>query len=129
MQKENIPLVSVVTLNWNTTEITCEFLRSIKQHGSYPNIEVIVVDNGSKEDGTSAFHSAYPDVKVIRTGKNLGFSGGNNVGLKEAKGDYLFFVNNDTEFTPGLLEGLLQIFKDYPDAGMVSPKFHYYFRL
>jgi GT2 family glycosyltransferase len=127
MQKENIPLVSVVTLNWNTTEITCEFLRSIKQHGSYPNIEVIVVDNGSKEDGTSAFHSAYPDVKVIRTGKNLGFSGGNNVGLKEAKGDYLFFVNNDTEFTPGLLEGLLQIFKDYPDAGMVSPKFHYYF--
>jgi hypothetical protein len=88
---------------------------------------VIVVDNGSKEDPTASFKGAYPEVNLILTGKNLGFSGGNNVGIRAAKGDYLFIVNNDTEFTPGLIEGMLEIFQQYPDAGMVSPKFHYYF--
>jgi GT2 family glycosyltransferase len=90
-------------------------------------MEVIVVDNGSKEDPTQTFKAIYPDVKVIRNGRNLGFTGGNNVGIRAAKGDYLFIVNNDTEFTPGLLEGLLEIFEQYPDAGIVSPKFHYFF--
>ncbi len=121
------PLVSIVTLNYNTKEVTTDFLRSIKEHGTYKNIEVIVVDNGSKEDPTASFKGAYPEVNLILTGKNLGFSGGNNVGIRAAKGDYLFIVNNDTEFTPGLIEGMLEIFQQYPDAGMVSPKFHYYF--
>jgi GT2 family glycosyltransferase len=121
------PLVSIVTLNWNLTDVTCDFLRSIKEHGTYENMEVIVVDNGSKDDPTEAFKAIYPEVNLIRTGKNLGFTGGNNVGIKAAKGDYLFIVNNDTEFTPGLIEGLLEVFDQYPDAGMVSPKFHYFF--
>ncbi|MDP4150142.1 MAG: glycosyltransferase family 2 protein [Bacteroidota bacterium] len=126
MLKDN-PLISIVTLTWNTTSITCDFLRSINEHGTYKNIEVIVVDNGSKEDPTEVFKAIYPAVKVICNGKNLGFTGGNNVGIRAAKGDYLFIVNNDTEFTPGLLEGLLEIFEKYPDAGIVSPKFHYFF--
>jgi hypothetical protein len=127
MLKSAHPLVSVVTLNWNTTEVTCDFLRSIPTSGAYQPLEVIVVDNASKEDPTEAFKAAYPGVKVLRTDRNLGFSGGNNVGIREAKGDYLFIVNNDTEFTPGLIEGLLEVFAKYPDAGMVSPKFHYYY--
>jgi GT2 family glycosyltransferase len=126
MQNE-VPLVSVITVNWNATEITCEFLRSIVDNGTFPNMEVIVVDNGSKDDPTNALRSVFPDVKIILTGENLGFSGGNNVGLREAKGDYFFIVNNDTEFTPNLIEGLLEIFSVHPDAGMTSPKFHYYF--
>src|SRR5580658_10038479 len=121
------PLISIVTLTWNTTEVTCDFLRSLKENGTYPNMEVIVVDNGSKEDPTAVFKAIYPDVIVICNGRNLGFTGGNNVGIRAAKGDFLFIVNNDTEFTPGLLEGLLEIFSDYPDAGMASPKFHYFF--
>jgi len=64
---------------------------------------------------------------MILNGKNLGFTGGNNVGIRAAKGDYLFIVNNDTEFTPGLIEGLLETFEQYPDAGMVSPKFQFFF--
>lgn len=121
------PLVSVIALNWNTTAITCDFLQSIKQNNTYPNIEVIVVDNASREDPSAAFIAVMPSVRVIRNQENLGFSAGNNVGIHAAKGDYLFIVNNDTEFTPGLLEGLLDIFRQYPDAGMASPKFHYYF--
>ncbi|MBK8142094.1 MAG: glycosyltransferase family 2 protein [Chitinophagaceae bacterium] len=127
MQKDNLPLVSIVTLTWNTTDITCDFLRSINEHCTYNNLEIIIVDNGSKDDPTGVFKSIRPDVKVILNGKNLGFTGGNNVGIKVATGDYLFIVNNDTEFTPGLIEGLLEIFNKYPDAGIVSPKFHYFF--
>jgi GT2 family glycosyltransferase len=64
---------------------------------------------------------------MVLTGANLGFSAGNNAGMKVATGDYFFIVNNDTEFTPGLLEGLVDSFRIWPDAGLVSPKFHYFF--
>ncbi len=121
------PLVSVITLNWNGLEVTTELLRSIQKHNTYPNIEVIVVDNASTVDPTPALTSVYPGLKVIRNQQNLGFSAGNNVGIRAAKGDYLFIINNDTEFTPGLIEGLLDVFTKYPDAGIASPKFHYFF--
>ena len=127
MLQNEAPLVSIITLTWNLTEITCDFLRSVKEHNTYKKIEIIVVDNGSKEDPSGALKAIYPDVHVILNGKNLGFTGGNNVGIRAAKGDYLFIVNNDTEFTPGLIEGLLEVFEKYPDAGMASPKFHYFF--
>jgi GT2 family glycosyltransferase len=121
------PLVSIITLNWNSASVTCEFLSSINSQNTYGNVEVIVVDNDSKEDPTEAFTSIFPRVKVIRNQKNLGFSGGNNVGIKAASGDYLFIVNNDTEFTPGLIESLVKVFQEKEDAGIVCPKFHYYF--
>jgi GT2 family glycosyltransferase len=127
MLQNEAPLVSIITLTWNLTEITCDFLRSVKEHNTYRNIEIIVVDNGSKEDPSAALRAIYPDVNVILNARNLGFTGGNNVGIRAAKGDFLFIVNNDTEFTPGLIEGLLEVFEKYPDAGMASPKFHYFF--
>jgi len=127
MEKSSDPLVSIITLNWNTTEVTCDFLKSILSQNTYRNIEVIVVDNASKENPSDAFKRVMLEAKIIRTERNLGFSGGNNEGIKIAKGDFLFIVNNDTEFTPGLIEGLLEIFTTYPEAGMVSPKFHYYY--
>jgi GT2 family glycosyltransferase len=127
MPNSAFPLVSIVTLTWNTTEVTCDFLRSINAHCSYPNLEIIVVDNGSTVDPTPVFKDIRQDVQVLLNGINLGFTGGNNVGIKAAKGDFLFIVNNDTEFTPGLLEGLVEVFFQHPDAGMVSPKFHYFF--
>lgn len=121
------PLVSIVTLNWNTPEVTCEFLSSIKEKNTYKNIEIIVVDNASREDPTQLFKSVLPSAKIIRNQKNLGFSGGNNTGIREAAGNYIFIVNNDTEFTPGLLESLLKVFRNNSEAGIVCPKFHYYF--
>ena len=121
------PLVSIIALNWNTTAVTCDFLTSIRKHNTYPNIEVIVVDNASNEDPSSAFLQVYPEVQIVRNPCNLGFSAGNNAGIRKAGGEYLFIVNNDTEFTPGLLEGLLEVYEQYPDAGIVCPKFHYFF--
>lgn len=121
------PLVSIITLNWNTPKVTCELLSSIKDHNTYENIEVIVVDNASDEDPSQQFISALPTAKIIRNTKNLGFSGGNNVGIKAASGDYLFIVNNDTEFTAGLIESLLSVFEKNPDVGIACPKLRYYF--
>jgi GT2 family glycosyltransferase len=128
MLKDDSPLISIIALNWNTTAITCDFLHSINAHCVYKNLEVIIVDNGSNEDPTSVFKEIYHDVIVICNSKNLGFAAGNNVGIRAAKGDYLFIVNNDTEFTPGLLEELVAIFEKYPDAGIACPKFHYFFQ-
>jgi GT2 family glycosyltransferase len=122
------PLISIIALNWNNTAITCDFLHSLREKNTYKNIELILVDNGSKVDDSEAFRAAYPAVKVISINQNLGFTGGNNVGITHATGDYLFLVNNDTEFTEGLLEGLLEIYQQYPDAGMVCPKFHYFYQ-
>ncbi|SFP94446.1 glycosyltransferase family 2 protein [Parafilimonas terrae] len=122
----NKPLISIITINYNNADITAALLRSVLCL-EYTNIEVIVVDNASKENPAEKLKSILPSVKIILSDKNLGFAGGNNLGIKQAKGDYLFFVNNDTELTPTILGGLLEIFRDYPDAGVVSPKFHYYY--
>lgn len=121
------PLVTLVTINYNTTGVTCELLRSIRRCNTYPALEVIVVDNASQTDPTADIKKVYPEANVILNEKNLGFSGGNNRGIQLAKGEFIFLVNNDTEFTEGLIEGLLRIFTLYPDAGAVSPKFHSFY--
>jgi len=123
----NQPLVSVITVNWNNLAVTCDLVRSIKENNTYHNVEIIVVDNASSEDPTETFLREHSSVKIIRNNKNLGFSGGNNVGIRAAKGDYLFLVNNDTEFTSNLIGELLNIFHNYPNAGVACPKFHYHY--
>lgn len=123
----NQPLVSIITVNWNNAPVTHDLLRSINEHNTYSNLEVIVVDNNSTDDPTKIFLDEYPTAKIIRNEENLGFSGGNNVGICAAKGEYLFLVNNDTEVTPYLIEGLVSIFETFPDAGVACPKFHYHY--
>lgn len=120
------PLVSIVTVNYNQGKVTHELLLSI-ENLSYKEIEVIIVDNGSKKDCFFLRHSYnIKDVRVIRSEKNLGFAGGNNLAINEAKGDYLFFVNNDTEITPDSIQPLLQRFKLDPRIGIISPKIKYF---
>jgi GT2 family glycosyltransferase len=118
--------VSIITVNFNQSLVTEELLLSIASTNTYPNIEIIVVDNGSKVNDIPALIHKYPDVKFIRSDINLGFAGGNNIGVKEANGEYLFFVNNDTEFTPGLVQTLAAVLDDNPNVGMVSPKLMYF---
>jgi len=124
-QNNQWPCVSIVTLNYNQLAITCEFLDSTIKI-SYPNYEIIVVDNASKEDPTAFIQNRYPHVRIIRNEQNLGFSGGNNVGIRAAVGDFYFIVNNDTEVTPNLIEELLKPFALNPLIGIVSPKIRYF---
>ena len=118
------PLVSIITVNFRQPHVTVALLESIVQN-SYKNVEVILVDNGSLADFSVLFKKAYPSVKIIISAENLGFAGGNNVGIAKAAGDFLFFVNNDTILTDGLIEGLLSRFAKNPQIGVVSPKIRY----
>ena len=91
------PDISVITVNYNGYHDTCEFIDFIGVNTvtSVP-YEIIVVDNGSTANEGLLLQQKYPSVHVIRSEQNLGFAGGNNLGIKSAKGNYLFLLNNDT---------------------------------
>ena len=118
--------VSIITVNFNHSHITDELLDSIALKNTYSNIEIIVVDNGSKVNPVPAWKEKYPQVIFIRSDINTGFAGGNNIGVNAATGDYLFLVNNDTEFTEGLVDTLVDTLEQHPEVGMVSPKIRYF---
>jgi GT2 family glycosyltransferase len=125
MLKDN-PLISIVTLTWNQTEITCQFLESTRNL-AYKNYEILVCDMGSNVDPSSRIEMAnYPNTRVLRSEKNLGFTGGNNWGIRQAKGDYIFIVNNDTEVTPDLLDVLLEPFYSDATIGVTCPKIRFF---
>lgn len=115
------PLVSFITVNYNTTRDTLEFLESAFQL-TYPHIEIVVVDNASTEDPGHRIKSKFPTVKYIRSKENLGFAGGNNLGIHASEGEYLFFLNNDTVLFAGFLEPIIDFMQAHPEVGMASPK-------
>jgi GT2 family glycosyltransferase len=118
--------VSIITVNFNQAALTEAFLNSVEIYNSYLPIEIIVVDNGSDFDPTPGWTGKYTNIRFIRSERNLGFAGGNNLAIKEASGDYLFLVNNDTEFTPGLIENLTAVLDSRPEVGIISPKILYF---
>ncbi len=115
------PLVSIISVNYNQSTVTVEFLKSIKKI-TYPNYEVIIVDNASPNDNPDIIKTNFPDVKLIKSKTNLGFAGGNNIGILASKGEYLLFINNDTEVESDFLEYLVDAFETDNNLGMVSPK-------
>jgi GT2 family glycosyltransferase len=117
----NLPRVSIVTINYNQTKVTCELLSSLRDV-TYPDVEIIVIDNFSTEDPTPIIQQHFPEVKLIRSAKNLGFAGGNNLGIEAATGKYILFLNNDTEVAPGFLEPMVDLFETNPTAGAASSK-------
>ncbi len=119
------PLVSIITVNYNQLKITEEFLDSLRKI-SYPNYEIIVVDNASKENSILSLKKNYPEIIGLRSDENLGFAGGNNLGIRQAKGDYFLMLNNDTEVEPGFLEPLIEAMLDNPKIGMVGSKVRFF---
>ena len=119
------PTVTIITINYNQLQLTCDLLDSLRKV-TYPSVEVIVVDNHSKENPSDVLGEKYPEVKLIVSDENLGFAGGNNLGIRASQGDYLLFLNNDTEVDPGFLEPLVAMFESNPDAGAASPKIIYH---
>ena len=117
---------SIITVNFNQPEVTVAFLDSIKRHTQENTVEVILVDNGSREDHESAFKSAYPSLVYLRSAANLGFAGGNNLGVKVATGDCLMFLNNDTEIVKNTIELLKEELEANPEIGLISPLILYY---
>lgn len=119
------PRVSIITINFNQLHHTLALLNSL-QHVTYPDVEVIVVDNCSTKNPADDIKAHFPNVRVVRSDINLGFAGGNNLGIKQATGEYLLFLNNDTEVDPGFLEPLVALFQTNPKAGAASSKILYH---
>ena len=124
-KKKTDPLVSIVTINYNDPLVTCELLESLKITG-YSNYEVIVVDNASHLVAPQIIHDKFPDVKLVFSSTNLGFTGGNNLGLKYAIGRYIFFLNNDTVITPHTIGTLVEKLVNDKELGAVSPKINFH---
>lgn len=113
--------ISVITVNFNGQKDTERLIESLYRNFTIP-FELIVVDNGSKNDEAVALQYKYPFIKTIRSERNLGFAGGNNLGIKASSGKYLFFLNNDTFVLDNRLEGMVRVFEDHPEIGGISPK-------
>ena len=116
-------ILSVITINYNGLADTCALMDSIPFTES---MEVIVVDNASAQDEATEIECRYPAVRVIRSERNLGFAGGNNLGIRAARGRYLMLINNDT-----IVEGenpfqpLIDRLEESPGIGAVCPKIRF----
>lgn len=118
--------VSIISVNFNQPGVTLDFLKSVKENTIPEQIELILVDNGSREDHRDAYLEMYPGLIYIRSEENLGFAGGNNLGIDIAKGDYLLLLNNDTEISENLIPVLINEFDEHPDIGLLSPLILYF---
>jgi GT2 family glycosyltransferase len=125
MPAQNFPLVSIISINFNQLQVTCDMLDSLTKI-TYPNYEVIIVDNDSYLDPTERIESNYPHVKLIKSDQNLGFAGGNNLGIRQAKGKYFMMLNNDTEVDPHFLEPLVEAMEKNSRIGMVGSKVRFF---
>ena len=127
MNNQEFPLVSIITVNYNQTEITCALLESLRKI-SYPNIEILVVDNASFKDDPAPIKIRFPEVTLFLSNENLGFAGGNNLAIRQSKGEYILLINNDIEVDPGFLDPLVEKMIHNDIIGAVSPKVRYFYQ-
>jgi len=115
--------VSVVVVNLDGRWLLGDCLDALAAQ-DYPQdrIEIIVVDNGSTDDSVTFVRAAYPMVRVVEAGRNLGFAGGNNLGARAATGDYLAFINNDARADPAWLRALVGALEKQPEYACASAK-------
>ena len=122
------PRVAIIVVNWNGRDITLECLRSLAAL-TYPNTDLIVVDNASSDGSADAIRTAYPSVLLLAMPENLRFAGGNNAGIREALArgaDMVLLLNNDTVVDPDFLTHLANRMGADPAYGMVAPKIFYF---
>jgi GT2 family glycosyltransferase len=103
------PQVACIILNWNGWQDTIECLDALEEC-TYPHLTVILVDNGSTDDSVAKIRAAHPDIVLLESGENLGFAGGNNIGIRYALAhgaEYLWLLNNDTKPAPHALSALV----------------------
>jgi GT2 family glycosyltransferase len=122
------PVIAVVILNWNGYQDTIECLRSLS-NVKYGNLQIIVVDNGSDNEDYLKLQTEFPEINLVLSKENLGFTGGNNLGIEFAmknKPDYFLLLNNDTTVESDFIDYLLEIFNKHKNVGIAAPKINYY---
>jgi hypothetical protein len=129
MSRPSPPAVSIVILNWNGLADTLECLRSLRAL-RYERCRIVVVDNGSTDGSAAALRTAAADgsFELVEAGANLGYAGGNNLGIHralEGGADFVLVLNNDTIVDPDLLDELVEAAARFPDAGCFGPWIYY----
>ncbi|MDR0824018.1 MAG: glycosyltransferase family 2 protein [Prevotella sp.] len=114
--------IAIVILNWNGKKLLEEFLPSVVQYSTHPNIEIVVADNGSTDDSIAFLQGAYPLIRRIVLPENYGFAGGYNRSLKEVEADYYVILNSDVEVTEGWLLPIIDFMDKNTDVVAVQPK-------
>ena len=114
------PLISILIINYNGARFLPDLFASL-QKLTYPRYEVVLVDNASSDESLSLI-AGFSWVKLVKTEKNLGFAGGNNLGLHYCSGDLICLLNNDMVMHPQFLEPLCQYLQQHPEVGVVQGK-------
>jgi len=117
----NAPKVTILIPNYNGKKWLTQCLTTVEK-STYPNKEILVVNNGSTDDSAEFLKKNYPDVRVIEIKRNRGYAGANNFGIKYAKGKYVLFLNNDTQVTQNFLEPLVNKIESDKSIGAVQPQ-------
>lgn len=113
--------VSVIVLNWNGERLLSACLRSIREQ-TLPGIETILVDNGSTDGSLALVAAHFPEVRIIALRTNLGFSAGNNAGIRNARGRYVALLNNDAQADPRWIEELVHALEQRPEVASCASK-------
>src|SRR6056297_688817 len=120
--------VYIVILNWNNFQETIDCVESCKKL-TYSNFKILLVDNGSTDGSEDILKKEFPGIPLIQTGENLGYSGGNNAGIRHALeqgADYIWLLNNDTVVDPQCLAKMVQTAESSNQIGMVGSKIFYH---
>ena len=115
-------ILSVMILNWNGEKLLREFLPSVIANTQGPEVEVIVIDNGSTDDSMKVLCEEFPNVKILAFDENLGFSGGYNRAIKEVDSEFVVLLNSDVETPTGWWQPLLSFMHSHPEVGACQPK-------
>ena len=121
------PLISIVILNWNGKDFIPSCIRSAKEQ-TYPNTEIILVDNASTDGSIESIKALFPDLRLIANRENLGYGGGNNRGIREAGGEYVLVLNNDAEIEKECVKRLWECMETDERIGTAAPKILFYDR-
>jgi N-acetylglucosaminyl-diphospho-decaprenol L-rhamnosyltransferase len=114
--------ITVIIINWNSKAYVRQCLRSLAEHRDDLQVEVIVLDNASRDGCGEMLAGEFPGTRFIQSERNLGFAGGNNMAAAQATAPVLVFLNPDTEVRAGALKELLEVVRSQPDAGAVGAR-------
>lgn len=112
--------LSIIIVNWNSEEYLRECVPSIHRWTNETSYEVIVIDNRSPAGRVDDLKEEFPEIRLIKSDKNLGFAGANNHGFRNSTGDYLLFLNPDTKLNSPAIDRMMQRVKQLPNAGVVG---------
>ncbi|HCQ23224.1 MAG: glycosyltransferase [Aphanizomenon flos-aquae LD13] len=122
MNRQLTNSVSIILVNYNGADVLIDCLNSLEKFIPKDNCEIIVVDNNSQDNSVDIINNKFPNIKLIKLPKNVGFGTGNNAGAKVAKGEFLFLLNTDTILTNNIFPHLIELMSENPDVGIIGPK-------